>query len=58
MCFDQQLKTLKHELTHCYIWSCGIYNVVEYNEEFICDLVSASNDFINQVVEKYKKQMR
>ena len=57
MCYDQQIKTLKHELTHCYIWSYGIYNVPDYNEEFICDLVSASNDFINEVVEKYKKQM-
>lgn len=57
MCFDQQIKTLKHELAHCYIWSYGIYNVPDYNEEFICDLVSASNDFINEVVEKYIKQM-
>lgn len=58
MCFEQQLKTLKHELTHCYIWSHGMYNITEYTEELICDLVSASNDFINEVVEKYKKQMR
>jgi hypothetical protein len=57
MCFEQQIKTLKHELTHCFIWSYGMYNVEVYNEEFICDLVSASNDFINEVVEKYKKQM-
>lgn len=55
MCFDQQLKTLKHELTHCYIWCYGMYNVVDYNEEFICDLVSASNDFINEIVEKYRR---
>ena len=54
---EQKIKTLKHELTHCYIWSYGMYNVTNYNEEFICDLVSASNDFINEVVEKYKKQM-
>ena len=51
MCYDQQIKTLKHELTHCYIWSYGIYNVPDYNEECIC------NDFIHEVVEKYKKQM-
>lgn len=57
MCFEQQIKTLKHELTHCFIWSYGMYNVEGYNEEFICDLVSASNDFINEVVEKYIKQM-
>lgn len=57
MCFEQQIRTLKHELTHCFIWSYGMYNVENYNEEFICDLVSASNDFINEVVEKYIKQM-
>lgn len=57
MCFEQQLKTLKHELTHCYMWVMGMYNVMEYNDEFICDLVSASNDFINEVVEKFKIQM-
>ena len=57
LCFEQQIKTLKHELTHCYMWSMGMHNVIEYNEEFICDLVSASNDFINEVVEKYKIQM-
>lgn len=58
MCFEQQICTLKHELTHCYMWNYGLYNITEYNEEFICDLVSASNNFINEVVEKYKKQMR
>ena len=39
------------------MWSMGMHNVIEYNEEFICDLVSASNDFINEVVEKFKRQM-
>lgn len=55
MCFEQKIKTLKHELTHCYIWEYGMYNVVEFNEEFICDLVSASNDFISEVINKFKK---
>ena len=54
MCFEQQIKTLKHELTHCYVWCYGMYNVTNYNEEFICDLVSASNDFINEVVARYE----
>lgn len=56
MCFDQQIKTLKHELTHCYIWAYGLYNIDDVNEETICDLVSSSNDFINQVVEQYKNK--
>lgn len=57
MCFDQKIKTLKHELTHCYIWEYGLYNVVDVNEEVICDLVACSNDFINRMVEKYKEEM-
>lgn len=53
MCEEQKIKTLKHELTHCYIWECGLYNVMDINEEVICDIVACSNNFINGVVEKY-----
>ena len=55
MCQDQKIKTLKHELTHCYIWEFGLYNVMDINEEVICDIVASSNDFINEIVERYKK---
>lgn len=57
MCEEQKIKTLKHELTHCYIWEYGLYNVIDINEEVICDIVACSNDFINNVVEQYKKQV-
>lgn len=53
MCQEQKTKTLKHELTHCYIWEHGLYNVMELNEEVMCDLVACSNDFINSVVSNY-----
>ena len=53
MCYQQKIKTLKHELTHCFIWEYGLYNVENVNEETICDLVASSNDFINDVVHKY-----
>lgn len=56
MCEEQKINTLKHELTHCYIWMYGLYNTPNFNEEMACDLVASSNDFINKVVEKYKKQ--
>lgn len=56
MCKEQKIKSLKHELTHCYIWEYGLYNVLDINEEVICDIVSCSNDFINEVVDKYIKQ--
>ena len=52
MCEAQKIKTLKHELAHCYIWEYGLYNA-EVDEEGICDIVACSNDFINRIVEKY-----
>lgn len=52
-CYEQKIKTLKHELTHCYIWAHGLYNVTDINEEVLCDLVASSNEFINRVVEVY-----
>ena len=55
MCLEQKIKTLKHELTHCYIWEFGLYNVPNFNEEMVCDVVSSINDFINEVVDKYKQ---
>ena len=58
MCFNQKIKTLKHELTHCYIWEYGLYNVVDVSEEVICDLVACSNDFINRIVGKYKEEYK
>lgn len=56
MCEEQKIRTLKHELTHCYIWEYGLYNVMDVNEEVICDIVASSNDFINEIVEQYKKR--
>lgn len=58
MCKDQKIKTLKHELAHCYIWEYGLYNVTECNEELICDLVASSNDFINDIINKYFKEVK
>lgn len=55
-CEEQRIKTLKHELAHCYMWEYGMYYADNYNEEIICDLIATSNEFINEVVEKYKKE--
>lgn len=54
MCISQKIRTLKHELTHCYIWSYGLYNITEITEEIVCDIVANSNDFINDVVKQYR----
>lgn len=55
ICKEQKIKTLKHELTHCYIWEYGLY-YADADEETICEIVAKSNDFINEIVEKYKKE--
>ena len=56
MCKGQKIKTLKHELTHCYIWEYGLYNVLDINEEVVCDIVACSNDFINKIINEYFKE--
>lgn len=58
LCYEQKIRTLKHELTHCYIWEYGLYNanMTADNEELICDIVSASNDFINEIINNFKKE--
>lgn len=58
MCIDQQINTLKHELTHCYIFTHGLYNVPNYNEEMVCDLVTSINDFINNIICEFRKVLK
>ena len=50
LCKDEKIRTLKHELTHCYIWEMGFYNVEFNYEEVICDFVATIYDFIKKVL--------
>ena len=50
LCKDELKRTLKHELTHCYIWENGFYNVDFNNEEMICDFVASIYDFIENIL--------
>ena len=56
MCQEQKVRTLKHELTHCYIWNYGLYNVPHFTEEMVCDLVSSCNDFISDIIKNYREE--
>lgn len=56
LCDDEKKRTLKHELTHCYIWENGFYNVDFNNEELVCDFIASSIDVIYKIVEDYFKQ--
>ena len=55
LCDDEKARTLKHELTHCYIWENGFYNVDFNNEELVCDFVASCIDIIHKIVEDYFK---
>ncbi|MBR4486279.1 hypothetical protein IKS57_02800 [bacterium] len=50
LCDDERIRTLKHELTHCYIWENGFYNVDFNNEELVCDFVASIYSFIEEVL--------
>lgn len=54
MCYDQILKTLRHELTHCWIWNSGLFNVPNYTEEMVCDLVSCVGPRIENVIKEFE----
>lgn len=54
---EQEIITLIHELTHCYIWSYGI-SCDSYNEEDICDINANSHIIINEILKQYLKEDR
>ena len=56
LCNDEKTRTLKHELTHCYIWEMGFYNVEFKWEEQICDFVASIYDFIRKVLSEDNEQ--
>lgn len=49
-------RTLKHELTHVWLYEYG-HNQDEENKTYgyedICEIVASSNDFINEIVNRY-----
>mgnify|MGYP003308109641 CR=1 FL=1 len=53
MCEDQRLRTLRHELAHCYIWSYGLNNTPSFTEEMVCDIVASSYYIIDEIVEDF-----
>lgn len=51
------IKTLKHELTHVWLYEYGHNQNDEktFSYEDVCEVVASSNDFINEVLNKYSK---
>ena len=51
------IKTLKHELVHAWLYEYGHnQHEKEFNMEDICEIVSSSNDFINEIVKRFIKE--
>lgn len=50
-----KIRTLKHELMHVWLWEYGHSQDEDrkYSYEEVCEIVSSSNDFINEVVKQY-----
>lgn len=52
------IRTLKHELTHIWLYEFGHNQDDEnktFNYEDVCEIVACSNDFINTAVKAYKQ---
>ena len=47
-------RTLKHELTHCWLYMYG-HNQDDkrFTNEDVCEIVASINSFINDIVDKY-----
>ena len=52
------IKTLKHELTHVWLYEYGHNQNDEktFTYEDVCEIVASINDFINEIVQEYLKQ--
>lgn len=50
---DRKRKTLRHELTHCFLYEYGLRQFDSYDEEVICDIVANILDFINKFDELF-----
>lgn len=52
------IKTLKHELTHVWLFEYGHNQNDEktFSYEDVCEIVASSNDFINEIIKEYLEQ--
>ena len=52
------IKTLKHELTHVWLYEYGHNQNDEktFTYEDVCEIVASSNDLVNKIVEQFKRK--
>ena len=56
ICYEEQQRTLIHELTHAWLWSHGA-SYTQYCEDAVCDIVASIYCFVSQVFTKYYMEM-
>lgn len=50
------LRTLKHELTHCWLYMYGhCQDEKQFTNEDVCEIVASINDFINEIISKFRR---
>lgn len=54
------LKSLKHELVHVWLYEYGHRqdDSNKYSYEEVCEIIASSNNFINEVIEKYEEKTK
>lgn len=53
----EKIRTLKHELTHCWLYMYGHnQDDKEFTNEDVCEIVASINDFINEIINDFKKE--
>ena len=52
------IRTLKHELMHVWLYEYGHYPKETFTHESICEIAANSNEFINEVVNEFKKEVK
>ena len=50
---ETKIHTLKHELAHCYMNVYCYHAQDKFTEEDMADIVANSNDFVNEVINRY-----
>lgn len=55
-----RIRTLKHELAHVWMWEYGHSQHSDdktFSNEDVCEIIACSNDFINEIMQKYLKEV-
>ena len=59
LCIEQKRNTLLHELMHCYLETYVTHiNETTYSTEDLCDIAAYSHDIVEEISNKYFKEVK